>query len=183
MLKAKQGLVKFENSDTVCEGVSQARLPKLELPTFSGDFTEWTGFWEQFQVSVDKTNLNAVTKFTYLRSLLSGEAAAAITRLTLSATNYETALNILKERFGRHDRIKFSHSQALLNISVPEKPRVDALWTLYNTIQAHVRSLEVLGIGGGAVWRNPHPPHLVPFPASSAYGMGARGAKVRGEAP
>ena len=26
----------------------EARLPKLELPCFSGDVTTWTSFWEQF---------------------------------------------------------------------------------------------------------------------------------------
>ena len=130
------------------EGVSQARLPKLELPTFRGNLTKWIGFWEQFKVSVDKKNLNAVTKFTYLRSLLSGEAAASLTGLTLTATNYEMAIYNLKELFGWQDRIEFSYIQALLNLCVPEKPRVDALWTLYNTIQAHVRSLEALDIGG-----------------------------------
>ena len=55
-----------------------AKLPRLDLPHFSGKPEEWPPFWEAFTVAVDKTNLPDVTKLTYLRSLLKGEALRCV---------------------------------------------------------------------------------------------------------
>ena len=38
--------------------------------------------------------------------------------------------------------------QALLNVSVSDCPNVNELWSLYNTLQSHIRSLETLSITG-----------------------------------
>ena len=43
-------------------GSQDARLPKLQLPTFSGDIKLWTGFWEQFEVAVDKSDMPDISK-------------------------------------------------------------------------------------------------------------------------
>ena len=129
-------------------GSTEAKLPKLELPSFGGEVTQWTSFWEQFQAVIHDSELPVVTKFTYLRSLLHGEAKATITGLSLTAAHYQTACRLLKERFGRPEQIVFSHIQELLNVTVPKNPDVSVLWNCYNDLQAHIRSLETLGITG-----------------------------------
>ena len=60
-----------------------------------------------------------ITKFTYLRSLLKGEAKVSIQGLTLTNANYTVTIDILKKRLGKTDHIVFSHIEELLNISVP----------------------------------------------------------------
>ena len=125
-----------------------ANLPKIALPSFSGDILEWCSFWEQFCAVIHETDMPQVTKYAYLRSLLSGEAAASISGLSLTAASYTTACQILKDRFGRPTRIIFSHVQALLNVGVSDAPSVNELWSLYNTLQSHIRSLETLSITG-----------------------------------
>ena len=141
---------KAEDSQSVCSTSSavDAKLPKLELPSFSGEVQEWTPFWEQFEAVVDLSDLPTVAKFSYLRSLLTGDAQAAIAGLSLTAGNYTVACQLLKERFGRKEKIIFAHVQALLNTSVPSQPNVTALWKVYNNLQSHIRSLESLGITG-----------------------------------
>ena len=52
------------------------------------------------------------------------------------------------DRFGRKETIIFSHIQKLLNLSVPSKCSVSALWKLNDDLQAHTRSLATLGIDG-----------------------------------
>ena len=123
-----------------------AKLPKLEMPAFSGDVTNWTAFWEQFEAVIDQSDLPDIAKFSYLLSLLKGEVAAAVRGLSLTAANYRSARELLKERFGRPERIIFSHIQDLLNIMIPKHPGVPMLWEMYDQLQAHVRSLEALGI-------------------------------------
>ena len=83
------------------------KLPKLELPSFGGEPRDWTSFWDQFSAIVDSSDLPDVTKFTYLRSLLKGDAKAAIDGLSLTAGNYKAACDILADWFGRTERIIF----------------------------------------------------------------------------
>lgn len=131
---------------------SEVKLPRLELPKFSGDLTEWQSFWDRFEALVDQSELPDISKFSYLQSLLQGEALSVIQGLALSSANYKTACNLLKDRFGRPQKIIFAHVQGLLNVSLP--PRVkgantcDSLWKLLDQLQCHVRSLEGLGING-----------------------------------
>ena len=127
---------------------AEAKLPKLILPTFTGDVLQWTAFWEHFKAVVDDGDLPVITKFTYLRSLLKGEASAAVQGLSLTADNYKTACDILLKRLGRSERIIFYHIQRLLQIKIESSPSVLVLWEFYDNLQAHVRSLEVLKISG-----------------------------------
>ena len=133
---------------SVVSAAVEAKLPKLELPTFSGDVTEWTSFWEQFQAVVHVSELPDITKFSYLRSLLKGETKAAVQGLLLTTVHYKIACDLLRDRFGRPEGIIFSHIQELLNITVPKYPNVSVLWKLYDDLQAHICSLAAMGITG-----------------------------------
>ena len=53
-----------------------SRLPKLSLPTFSGDPLTWQTFWDSFYAAIDANpNLSGIQKFTYLKAQLQGDAA------------------------------------------------------------------------------------------------------------
>ena len=127
--------------------MTDVKLPKLNLPVFNGDVLQWQSFWDQFVAAVDSTDLPDVSKFSYLRASLEGEPKAAIQGLSLTSAHYASACKILKDRFGREETIIFSHIQKLLNLSVPSKCSVSALWKLNDDLQAHTRSL-ALGIDG-----------------------------------
>ena len=47
--------------------------------------------------------------FTYLRSLLSQAASAAVAGLTLSEANYDEAIKILHDRFGNQEKLIAKH--------------------------------------------------------------------------
>ena len=52
-----------------------ANLPKLTLPTFSGDLITWQGFYDSFTSIIDsRKDLSEVDKFQYLLSSLRHEA-------------------------------------------------------------------------------------------------------------
>ena len=128
----------------------QQRKPKLELPTNACEVTEWQTFWAQFCAVVDNSDLPEVSEFSYLLSLLKGDAKLAIQGLSLTAGHYTIACQILCERFGRKEHIIFAHIQNLLNVSTPSanKNKVSSLWTLQDHLLAHIRSLEALGVTG-----------------------------------
>ena len=134
-----------EHSGASSHGLRTVKLPRLELPKFSGKLTEWETFWDQFQATVHDSELPAISKFTYLQSLLEGEAKSVIHGLSMTHNHYDVARQLLVERYGRKERIVFAHIQALLNINSPSSQvkgsRVAGLWKLQDELQAHIRSL------------------------------------------
>ena len=56
-------------------------------------------------------------KYTYLRSLLDGDAAAAISGLSLTAENYDEAVSLLRSRYGNKQVLISAHIDKLLNLS------------------------------------------------------------------
>ena len=59
------------------------KLPKIQLAKFNGDVMNWQSWWQPFDVSIHQSNLPAVSKFSYLQSLLVGDAKKAIEGLSL----------------------------------------------------------------------------------------------------
>lgn len=55
------------------------RLPALQIPKFSGDYSEWPDFHSMFRTIVgDDQDLTKIEKFQHLRSYLSGAALDTI---------------------------------------------------------------------------------------------------------
>ena len=130
-------------------GTVDVKLPKLILPKFSGDVLQWQSFWDQFTAVVDSSDIPDISKFSYLRWLLEGEAKQSIQGLSLTSQHYQSARQILTDRLVvRFERIIFTHIQTLLNMPVMNKCLVSNLWKLNDDLQSHVRSLEALGICG-----------------------------------
>ena len=83
----------------------KVNLPKLQLPIFDGKISEWQEFWDIFYCSVHEQNLPAVSKFTYLKSVLRGPALTAIAGISVTGDNYQLAVKLLKDRFGKKEVI------------------------------------------------------------------------------
>ena len=81
---------------------SNLKLPRIELPKFSGDVLKFQNFWDQFEAAVhDNADLPNVQKFTYLRSVLNGNALQTIEGFEVTGANYQPAVECLKHRYGR----------------------------------------------------------------------------------
>lgn len=97
----------------------RARLPKLQLSTFDGKFTEWQSFWDNFESVIDSNeDLSEIDKFSYLRASLRGSAASAIKGFPLTGENYSGAVKLLKERYGDSQKIISTHMDLLINLPV-----------------------------------------------------------------
>ena len=117
---------------------SVSRLPKLSLPTFTGNPLSWQTFYDSFSAAVDSSpTLSGVQKFSYLRAQLQGEAARAVAGFPLTDANYIHSVTILKERFGQTPKIVSAHMQALMNL--PKlRNNVEDLRNLYDYIERTV---------------------------------------------
>ena len=81
-------------------GSLTAKLPKLTLPSFSGEYTQWVSFWDQFSTLVDsKVDMANVEKLSYLKLSLKGDAAQIISSLLVTDSNYDIAKRKLEERY------------------------------------------------------------------------------------
>ena len=123
------------------------KLPKLELPKFDGDVLTFQGFWNQFKSCIDEDDgLSEIQKFLYLKGVLKGEASELISGLTLSAANYQKAIELLRDRFGNKQILITKHLDVLATL-----PRVEnindvvSLRKFFDTLETSVRNLSVLG--------------------------------------
>ena len=129
------------------ETIPRVKLPKLDLRKFDGEVSTWPTFWDAFESSIHKNpTLAPIDKFNYLNSLLMKPALDAISGLSLSASNYEEAIAILKKRFGNKQQIINRHMDILLNVSPVTNQDTRKLRELYDTLESHIRSLKSLGI-------------------------------------
>ncbi|XP_076035595.1 uncharacterized protein LOC143021768 isoform X1 [Oratosquilla oratoria] len=126
------------------------KLPKLELPKFDGEVTQWQSFWDQFSFLIDTADLPVISKYTYLLSSLEGDARNMVKGLANVGANYQVACDLLKEHYGKRERIICAHVQALLNCLINVNTSgckcVLQLWKLCDEILTHSNSLEALGI-------------------------------------
>ena len=71
---------------------SLVRLPKIDLPAFSGAYEEWHSFFNTFNSLIHSNNsLNDIQKFYYLKSSVKGEAAETVASLEISEIYYNDA--------------------------------------------------------------------------------------------
>ena len=132
-------------SSNTSSGGACVKLPKVSLPFFSGDPLKFAPFWQQFEACVDDNeDLADVQKFNYLLGQLKGAAAASVEGIPVTSENYSLAKEVVRKRFGREELIKHSHIKALLNIKYPDAQT--GIAAFYDKLNAHVRSLDALGI-------------------------------------
>ena len=123
---------------------NSVKLPKLEIPSFSGEKLKWAEFWDSFEAAVHlNTSLSEVEKLNYLMSKLSGEAKYSVSGIQLSNENYQVAVELLKERYGDKQAVVTSHYNELINLKpAPNNPK--GLRKMYNDVEKHLRSLQAL---------------------------------------
>ena len=127
--------------------VLASKLPKLVLPKFRGDVTQWRTFWDSFNSTIHTNSyLTKIDKFNHLNSLLEGQALRAIQGLTLTESNYQSAIDILNQRFGKTQHIISTHLDELLKIAACTTDKTSQLRFVYDKISINVRGLEALGV-------------------------------------
>ena len=95
---------------------------------------------------------------TYLRSYLRGSASNAIAALALTNDNYQTALDLLNERYDNKQLLISTHMKNFLKLEqVKDIKNIDALRQVLDNITIQKRSLENLDITA-----NMYGPLLIP---------------------
>lgn len=77
---------------------------------------DWPRFWGQFAETIAKTNVQPITKFSYLRELLDFKVERTIEALPFMSKGYNRAKSILNERFGKESEIVKAYGKEILDL-------------------------------------------------------------------
>ncbi|XP_070529958.1 uncharacterized protein [Cardiocondyla obscurior] len=122
--------------------VSNIRLPKLNLPTFSGRYDEWYPFRDTFRSVIhENTAIPKIQRFQYLRSALTDEAKTIIESLEISKLNYDIAWDMLHERYDNEHVIVYTHVRAMIDLPSMQRENATELQRMVDGVNRHVRAL------------------------------------------
>lgn len=124
----------------------EIKLPRIQLPTFTGNYEEWQAFYDMFlSVIHNNSNLSAVQRLHYLKSSLSGEAANLISNLPTTELNYDEAWKQLLSRYNN----KRYNSNAIFRKLFAQKQTTEsasAVKNLLDTTSSCIKTLNNIGI-------------------------------------
>ena len=109
MFKEEPKVVQSECNNINSNVNSHIKLPRLDLPTFSGSFSDWISFRDIFQATVhNNASLSNVQKLQYLKLSLKGEALTIIQNVQISDANYAKAWKLIDDRYENAIEIIYS---------------------------------------------------------------------------
>ncbi|XP_044176591.1 uncharacterized protein LOC122959338 [Acropora millepora] len=92
----------------------------------------------------DNADLPNVQKFTYLRSVLNGNALQTIEGFEVTGANYQPAVECLKHRYGRRRVVISSLVKSVVQMDAKSVVTAPSLRDLYDTLKNRTRALEAL---------------------------------------
>lgn len=97
-----------------CKSKTPLRLPKIEIPKFSGEFINFRPFHDLYKSLIhEDESLSEVSKFNYLISFLEGSPLELIQHIPRTTENYNTAYQTIIDRYDSPRVIAFAHLQAI----------------------------------------------------------------------
>lgn len=108
---------------------------------------QWQSFWDSFSSTIHTNpQLSQIDKFNHLHLLLKGQAAHAIQGLTRTDANYNLAIELLQNCFGKTQNIISTCMDELLKIPVCSGDKASQLRFVYDKISINIRGLALRGV-------------------------------------
>ncbi|XP_036344939.1 uncharacterized protein LOC118754180 [Rhagoletis pomonella] len=138
--------VNYTEPASSASGSTVSHLPRLSLPSFSGNYAEYKKFITSFtQIIAREPRLSNIERFNYLLSCLKGAALETVKAFQVTSENYPKALDRLKERFDNPTLIFLEGIASLFTLQSVDKPNPQQLRSLVDKASAIFSSLESLG--------------------------------------
>ncbi|XP_029177615.1 uncharacterized protein LOC114945521 [Nylanderia fulva] len=134
-------------SDTSIREPSIAlQLPRISLPKFSGNLTEWGNFRGIFESLVaSKETLSNTQKLHYLKASVTGEAVLLINHIQITDTSYDAAWKLLVDEYDNQYAIIFAHIQAFAELPIMKTETAADLKRLQDVVASSLAALDNLG--------------------------------------
>lgn len=113
-----------------------ARLPRLDIPKFSGSPAEWLSFRDLFSsLIIANPTLSPVEKLQYLKNSLIGTAAHLLTNTALTDANFQPAWEALIAFYENKRLLVHTALHSLMTMKKMAKDSAQELEALYTTTQ------------------------------------------------
>ncbi|XP_074655643.1 uncharacterized protein LOC141909156 [Tubulanus polymorphus] len=120
-------------------------LPKIKLPIFNGDAAEWPRWESLFEALVhSQPDLNNVEKMTHLQSAVTGPPQQLISGMMFDGSQYDDALNSLRNRYGKEDDIVRACLKKVFSHPSPRIHDVSSLEDFQGVVNSTVVTLKSL---------------------------------------
>lgn len=126
---------------------SNVKLPKITIPTFSGNYTEWTTFRDLYISLVHKnTSLDNVQKMHYLKGHLSGEAEQLLRHVSITADNYTESWSLLNSRYNNKKYLANSLLKRFMNQPSIGNESCSSIKEMLDNLNETLNGLKNLGV-------------------------------------
>ncbi|XP_011156994.1 uncharacterized protein LOC105194001 [Solenopsis invicta] len=123
-----------------------ARLPRISIPQFSGQYEDWPAFRDHFSsLIISNQSATPVEKLHYLKTSLKGEAEQVTRQLPTTEANFERTWRALKEHYENKRLLAKSYISRLLSLPKMKGESAVDLRKIYYCVQRTVGSLEGIG--------------------------------------
>lgn len=122
-----------------------AKLPKINLPTFSGNFKSWPAYFDLFNSLINTNNkLSDVEKFHFLITSLDKEPLNLVKSLPMTGGNYVVAYQALVKRYQNRRFLATSYFNEIYTASPLQKASAKDLRSLIDLFSENLGALKVL---------------------------------------
>ncbi|KAJ0181817.1 hypothetical protein K1T71_002539 [Dendrolimus kikuchii] len=136
-------------SDKCSTGQQQlsVKLPKIEIPKFSGKYAEWASFRDLFTSLIHKNgNIDNVQKLHYLKSSVTGEAEQLLRHIPVTSDNYLICWSQLESRYNNKKFLANCILKKLINQKVLTTESSTSVKQLLDTTKECLCGLQNLGV-------------------------------------
>lgn len=145
VLRLQQMLITNQANQVDQTAAHRPLVPRISLPRFSGNLSEWTQFHDLFMSLIgNNTQLSGSEKMHHLKSSLTGEAELLLRPFTISDANYDEAWEMLSQRFDNKRLIIGKYLDNVLDIPNIRNQDFKQLRKLIDITNESIRSLRVL---------------------------------------
>ena len=129
------------------------KMPKFDLPKFTGKYKDWVPFYDQFISAVDRNDsISDIQKLHYLKASLQDEAAVILSHLPLTASNYRIGLKLLEDQYSNKRLILKSYMDAILQAPPLRIESSEGLRRLQLTLDENLMAMEAMSINTKVNW-------------------------------
>ncbi|XP_071054978.1 uncharacterized protein [Onthophagus taurus] len=133
------------NNTTRAINSHSPKLPRIDLPKFSGDYLQWKHFHDLFDSMVkSNSELSLVEKLHYLKMSVTEEPAQLLKNIAICEDNFARAWDILIDRYENKGILIDSHLSVLLSTRSIKHESSSELKRLISEIKENLGALEAL---------------------------------------
>lgn len=121
--------------------------PRMEIPTFTGNYHQWVSFKDLFVETVhNNPSISRAQKMQFLKSKIKGDAEKLIQHLNISSDNYQVCWDILNNRFNNTKLIFTSHVNILMGIPTIQQQSSGHIKKIHDTTNECLNAIKNLGV-------------------------------------